>query len=342
MSRPKLSRCLTGLKRQPDHSWLRAANAQSLQQALDDLHRTYAGFFQKRTNLPRFKSKRRDTPRFRIPQCVRLVDGKVYVPKIGWIRIRASKAIDGNTRSATFKRDPIGHWYVIFVVEFPTPSIAKIVSEENVVGIDLGLEHFVVTSDGSKVGNPRFFRQGERQIRLAHRRLDRRKPGSRRRAKAKHRLLKLYRNVVNKRKDFSHKLSTSIVKAHEGICVETISVDGLARTKLAKSISDAALGDFREQLLYKSRWFGKASAAVDRWYPSSKKCSACSAINQELTLEDRTWKCRCGVQHDRDINAAVNIRFEGLRLLTAGHAESLNARGLNVRLPLVEATGDEA
>jgi putative transposase len=200
-----------------------------------------------------------------------------------------------------------------------------------VVGIDLGLKDFATLTDAPPVPAPRFFRKGQRKLRKAQRSLSRREPGSNRRGKAKIRVARTHQKIANKRGDFLHKLTTKLVAEHDGICIEDLSLKGLVRTKLAKSFTDASLGEFRRQLEYKSVWNRKHLAVIDRWFPSSRMCRDCKAINATLTLSDRKWACVCGAVHDRDPNAANNIKDEGLRILAAGHAERLNARGDTVR-----------
>jgi putative transposase len=323
----QLSDELTALKRQPETAWLREADSQALQQALKDLHRAFVNFFEKRARYPRFKSRKRDPLRFRIPQRV-----KVSVPKVGWVRIRQSREVTETTRSATFRRQADGHWYVSLVVEFempdaalPTPDPAK------VIGIDLGLKDFVVTSDGGRIPPPRFYRRGQRRLRRAQRVLSRRKPGSNRRAKAKATVARTHQRIADRRADFLHKLSTDLIRKHDGICIEDLSLAGLARTKLAVGFADASLGEFGRQLSYKAEWNRKHLAVIGRFFPSSRLCRVCGAINETLALADRQWVCDCGAVHDRDLNAAVNIRDEGLRTVAEGHSETRNARGARVR-----------
>lgn len=336
----QLSDELTALKRQPETAWLREADSQALQQALKDLHRAFVNFFEKRARYPRFKSRKRDPLRFRIPQRVKVESGKVYVPKVGWVRIRQSQPVTETTKSATFRRQADGHWYVSLVVEFeipdvllPTPDPAK------VVGIDLGLKDFAVLSDGERAPAPKFYRRGQRKLRKAQRALSRRKPGSNRRAKAKAKVARLHQKVANQRADFLHKLTTRIVHDHAGVCIEDLSLKGLVRTKLSKSFADASMGEFRRQLEYKCLWNRKHLAVIDRFYPSSRFCRGCGAINEALTLDDRQWVCDCGMVHDRDLSAAVNIRDDGLRILAVGHTDSQNARGRGVRLATASNPG---
>ena len=212
------------------------------------------------------------------------------------------------------------------VTEFTIPDTAfPAVDPACVVGIDLGLKEFAVLSDGERIPVPQFFRKAERELRRAQRVFARREKGSKRKERAKRKVALLHRRTGNQRKDFLHKLTTKLVAKYDGICIEDVSVKGLVRTKLAKSMTDAALGEFRRNLEYKAIWNRKRMAVVDRWYPSSKTCHVCGAINAALTLADRSWTCICGAHHDRDFNASLNIKFEGLKILVAaGHAETLN------------------
>jgi putative transposase len=330
----QLSDELTALKRQPETAWLREADSQSLQQALKDLHRAFRNFFEKRARYPRFKSRRRDPLRFRIPQRVQVEGGKVYVPKVGWVGIRQSRPVTEATRSATFRRQADGHWYVSLVVEFEMPDVALPSPDPaKVVGIDLGLKEFAVSSDGARVPAPKFYRKGQRQLRRAQRVLSRGKPGSNRRAKAKAKVARLHQRIANQRGDFLHKLTTSLVNDHDGLCIEDLSIKALARTKLGKSIADASMGEFRRQLEYKCLWNRRHLVIIDRSFPSSRLCRWCGAVNKTLTLADRQWVCDCGMVHDRDLSAAVNIRDEGFRMLAVGQTDSQNARGRGVKLP---------
>jgi putative transposase len=324
---------LTALKTRVETAWLKQADSQSLQQAIIDVCQAFVNFFEKRARFPKFKSRKRDRARFCIPQRVKVADGMVYVPKVGNVRIRQSQDVDLPTRSATFKRDAKGHWFVTLIAEFEMPEVALPRPDPaKVVGIDLGLKDVVVLSDESEpIPAPKFYRKGERKQRKAQRAFSRRKKGGKRQAKARVHIARVAQEVADQRKDFLHKLTTRLVGQYDGLCIEDLCVRGLARTKLAKSITDASMGEFRRQAEYKCEWNRKHLKVIDRFFPSSKMCNACGAINGELTLKDREWDCGCGVHHDRDLNAARNIRDEGLRMLAAGHAESLNARGADVR-----------
>ena len=310
---------LTALKNQQETSWLKESDSQLLQQALKDVERAFVNFFEKRARFPRFKSRKTDSPRFRIPQRVRIEGSRVYIPKVGRVKLRKSQDIDGATKSATFKREADGHWYVSLVSEFEMPDVPlPPIPESEVVGIDLGLKDFYVLSDGGRKKAPRFARRGQRKLRRAARRHSKCTKGSNRKAKAKRKLARVHRQIANQRKAFVHKATSGLVRQYQGFCIENLSIKGMAKTKLSKSVLDAALGE----------WL----AVIDRWFPSSKLCGDCGSINANLTLSDREWTCECGAIHDRDLNAARNIKREGLsQIVVAGHAETLNARGEGVR-----------
>jgi putative transposase len=289
---PELSRRLTVLKKQPETAWLKDMDSQALQQVLADLRRAYQNFFQKRARFPRFKSRKNDTPRFRIPQRVSVVGGEVYVPKVGRVRIRQSRPVEGTTKSATFRQDASGHWYITLVTEFTMADTPMLTADPGaIVGVDLGLHHFAVYSDNSRVSSPKFFRRQERKLRRAQRALSRRQKASKRRLRAKRKVAGIHRRIACKRNDFLHKITTDLVRTYDGICIEDLSVKGLARTKLAKSVTDAAFGEFRRQLEYKAIWNRRHLAVIDRWYASSKTCHACGAVSDALTLADRCWTC---------------------------------------------------
>lgn len=339
----ELSRRLTEIKQQPETAWLREVDSQAIQQVLADLQRAYENFFKKRARFPRYKSRKRDQARFRIPQRVKIADEAVYIPKVGSVGIRQSQKADSDTKSAMFKRDATGNWDVTLVTEFTMSDVPLPAADTSrVVGLDLGLKDFAVLSDGERIPAPKFFRKAERDLRRAQRVFARRKKGSARKHRAKHKIALVHRRTANQRKDFLHKLTTGLVEKYDGICIEDLSVKGLAKTKLAKSMLDASFGEFRRQIEYKAIWNRTHLAVIDRWYPSSKTCHECGAVNAALTRSDRSWTCICGCRLDRDLNAALNIRTEGLKILAAGYAESLNARGPGIRLPQPEAIGVEA
>ncbi len=327
---------LTHLKQQTETAWLREMDSQSLQQALRDLERAYQHFFRrlkqgdKKKGFPKFKSKKIDTPRFRIPQRVVLEDGLVSVPKIGLIRAIVHRPLEGVTKGATFKREAGGHWYVSLVVEQQiAPRTERPVQTH--IGIDLGLKSLAVLSSGATIDNPRWYRTQTRKLRRAQKALSRKVTGSRNRNKARIAVARLHQKTRNQRNDCLHKLSTDLIRHNDLISIEDLHVRGLAKTKLAKSVMDAGWGMFRSMLTYKADRANTLLIAIGRFFPSSKTCRACGLVNANLTLADREWTCSCGTHHDRDMNAAHNIDREGLRLfehlVAAGYAETQNACG---------------
>jgi putative transposase len=327
---------LSLLKQQPATAWLRESDSQSLQQALRDLENAFQQFFrrlrnrEKKAGFPTFRSRKTDPLRFRIPQRVRLAGSMVAVPKIGLIRVILHRPLEGVTKSATFKREACGHWYVSLVVEQPlAPKVARPVQTH--IGIDVGLTSLAVLSSGETIPNPRWYRVQSRKLRRAQHALSRTVTGSRNRGKARIRVARLHQKIRNQRTDFLHKLSTELIRHNDLISTEDLNVRGLAKTKLAASILDAGWGMFRAMLAYKAERQDKHFIRVGRFFPSSKQCGACGRVNADLTLADREWICLCGAHHDRDLNAARNIDREGLRLfeqnVAAGNAETQNACG---------------
>jgi putative transposase len=324
---------LTALKRQPETAWLREMNAQSLQQPIRDLHKAFVDFFSKRAKFPRFRSKRRDQPTFRLPAEVRVEGEHLYVPKVGLVKLVLHRPVMGVTKSATFKQDATGAWYVTLVVHFGLPDVTPPVPQpERTVGVDLGLKDLAVLSDGTRVPAPKHYRRAERKLARLQRHLSRCQKGSKGREQARVKVARQHLKVANQRRDFLHKLSINLVRRFDAICIEDLAVSGLAKTKLGKSIYDAGWGELRFQLTYKARWASKHLVVIGRFFPSTRLCPACGTVNGDLTLADRAWTCDCGAAHDRDLNAAHNIRDQGLKLLLAGGStDSLNAPGELVR-----------
>lgn len=335
-----LSRELTSFKRTPAGRWLTAVDSQALQQALRDLYHAYRSYFRGHSRLPRFKSRKSDPLRFRIPQRISIEGDRLIAPNLGPIRLRLSRVPCGRLSSATFARDPTGKWFVHVVSHFrpdpvPVPDTAT--------GIDLGIRNLVTLSDGSTVPNPRFLRAASRRLRREHRSLSRKQPGGRNRARQRKRLAAAHAKVARKRRDFLHKVTSRLIMEHGVLCIEDLNVRGLARTKLSKDIADASFRELRRQLTYKAAWRNRTIVEIDRFAPSSKTCSCCGEVEPALMPSAITWICpRCGVTHDRDENAARNILGIGMaQLAAAGHADAENACGASVSLRAA-AAGAEA
>ncbi|SEG64624.1 putative transposase [Thermomonospora echinospora] len=325
-------RVITQAKKTPDRAWLGEVSAVVLQQALADLNAAYRNFFASVTGKrkgpqvapPKFRSRKDRRQAIRFTKNARFqvtAGGKLRLPKIGDIPVRWSRDLPSDPSSVTVIKDAAGRYFASFVVEVGDEPLPETASE---VGIDLGLTHFAVLSDGRKIDNPRFLRRAERRLKKAQQALSRKEKGSNNRKKAVVRVARAHVRVADARRDFAHKLSTRIICENQAVVVEDLSVKGLARTKLAKSVHDAGWGRFTAMLAYKAARHGRALVRIDRWFPSSKLCSTCGAVAESMPLNVRTWECACGAVHDRDVNAAINI-------LAAGRAERLNACGGTVR-----------
>jgi IS605 OrfB family transposase len=325
-------RIITEAKKTPERAWLSEVSAVVLQQALADLNTAYRNFFASVTGKrkgpkvapPRFRSKRDNRQAIRFTRNARFAvtaGGRLRLPKIGDVPVRWSRSLPSEPSSVTVVKDAAGRYFASFVVEAGTEPLPETAAE---AGIDLGLTHFAVLSDGRKIDNPRFLRRAARRLRKAQQALSRKQKGSNNRAKAVARVAKAHARVADARRDFTHKLSTQIIRENQAVVVEDLAVKGLARTKLAKSVHDAGWGRFTAMLAYKAARYGRTLVKADRWFPSSKLCSACGAVAGSMPLNVRSWACPCGAVHDRDVNAAKNI-------LAAGRAERLNACGGTVR-----------
>ena len=315
----QLAKELTILKRK--HNWLKEAPSQPLQQVLKQLETAFARFFEKKSGYPKFKSKKNPVQSLQIPQGFKIVDNKLYLPKLRKrpIKIKLHRKIKDNIKRIVISMNKIGQFFVSIITDY-TPQ--KLPKSNKKIGIDLGLKHFLITSDGRKIPLPKWFKKTESLIKRVQRRLSRKQKGSRRYEKTKQRLAKLQLKITNQKLDFLHKLSKQLIDENQVIAVENLCIKGMIRNhKLAKYIANASWGKFLELLRYKAQWYGRTILPVDRFAPTSKMCNKCGYIKQDLKLSDRTWTCpNCGTFHDRDINAAQNILK--LALTTAGTAGS--------------------
>lgn len=304
-------------------AWLKEINSQSLQMALRNLDNAYTNFFHGRGEFPKYKSKGKGKQAFNIPQNVKVEDGKLDIPKFkkskkkdNRIKINLHRPLKGEIRSATISRTPTGKYFVSILCETGEAKITPApINQENTVGFDLGLKEFLISSEGEIIENPRYLRKAEAKLKYVQRKYSKHK-GQR----TKHKLAKLYEKVVNQRKDFLHKVSSKIVSENQTIAIENLNVAGMLKNHtLAKSIQDAGWGMFTTMLTYKADWYGSTIIQIGRFEPSSKTCSCCGTINKELKLSDREWTCNnCGTTHDRDVNAAINIKNFALRNTLSG------------------------
>jgi putative transposase len=252
--------------------------------------------------------------------------------KLGQVKMIQSREIEGAIKSATFRANHLGQWFVSISTECIVEKPPEIFVSD-CTGVDLGLKDVIVTNTGQKEPAPKFFRKGERKIKKLSRRLSRKVRGSKNRTKARKALARAHLRIGNQRSDFTHKITTNLIRNHEALAFESLNVKGMSKTKLSKSIHDVAFGEIKRQAKYKGFWYDIPFIPVDQWFPSSKLCSVCGYKNNDLSLSDREWRCPdCETHHDRDINAAQNLRIEGLTKLAGGSTESINACGVRIRL----------
>ena len=327
LSRNEIINKLPELKKEKE--WLTEVPSQSLQQVALDLSSAFLNFFEKQAKFPKFK-KKGNKQSVRFPQGIKLDDDYLTLPKLKKVYCKVSRLPFGKLKSVTVSMTPSGKYFASCLyddgVDLPKQS-----SEGKAVGIDLGVKDFAITSDGSKYGNPNHYRKYEQKLAKKQKQLAKKQKGSNNRNKARKAVAKVHEKITRCREDFLHKLSRKLVDENQVIVVENLAVKNMVRNhKLAKSISDCGWGQFCTMLKYKAEWEGKYYIEVDRFFPSSKTCNHCLHQMDKLSLDIRSWQCpKCGTIHDRDINAAKNIRDEGLRMLAVGRIAS--ASGERVR-----------
>jgi len=304
------------------HPWMKEVNAQTLQASLFDLEDAYKRFFKGLANFPKFKKKFISKQSFSIPQDVEVnfETKQVCIPKFKEpIKFRDARLFNGKIKTCTVKKSKSGKYFISILVEDgkELPAKQPLLSKEDLAAYDLGLIDFLTGPDGFKVPNPKFYEKSEKKLKVAQRRLSKKQKGSSNRNKARVKLAKISEKVSNRRKHFLHTLSSKIVSENQGLALETLNIKGMLQNhNLAKAIQSASWSEFIRQTRYKSEWAGKYFIQIGRFEPSSKKCSACGLINKDLKLSDRIWTCPvCGVVHERDPNAVLNIREAGWKIL---------------------------
>src|SRR6516165_2128305 len=317
------SAALTALKQDPQRAWLNEVSCVPLQQALRHQQRAFAAFFAKRARYPRFKSRRGRQAAEYTRSAFTLRGGQLRLAKtpgpLAFVWSWPGVDVAGLDPTTVFvSKEPDGRWYVTFAVDASAPAPAP--GTGQAAGVDLGITSFAVTSNGQRIANPRHLDRRARHLARYQRRLARCQKGSANRAKAAAKVARAHRKVRDARRDFLHRASTGLVRLADTIVIEDLNVAGLVRNRhLARAISDCGWGEFRRQLAYKCERYGRRLVVIDRWYPSSKTCSACGYLLAELSLSTRQWTCQsCGARHDRDINAAKNILAAGLAVSACG------------------------
>jgi putative transposase len=318
-------RALTAMKKDPVLAFLNEVSSVPLQQALRHQHAAFGAFFARRARYPRFKSRRSRQSAHYTRRAFTIHDGVLRLAKIGaplryiwsWPDVDPA-ALD--PAMVIVAREPDGRWYVTFAVDTDAP--AALPGTGRAVGVDLGVRDFATTSDGQRIPNPRHLERKARNLARYQRRMARRQVGSANRAKAAAKVARAHRKVRDARRDFLHRASIRLVRQVDLIVIEDLAVKNMVKNRrLARAISDCGWGEFRRQLGYKCERYGRDLVVIDRWFPSSKTCSACGHLLAWLSLSARHWTCpACGTRHHRDINAAKNI-------LAAGRAVARDSPG---------------
>ena len=296
-----------------EHPWLKEVNSQSLQSANKNLDNAFTRFFREKKGFPKFKSKKNPVQSFQVPQhyTVDFEQGRVKLPKISAIKTILHRPFTGKMKYATVSVTSTGKWFISILVDdrSPEPEPASF-TLDTTLGIDVGLTDFATLSTGEKVENPRFLKKSLQRLKVLQRQVSRKKRGSKNRKKAIQRLARCHEKIANQRNDLLHKLSYRGVSENQAIAIESLNVSGMQKSHcLAQSISDVSWSTFFTILEDKCQKYGKTLLKIGRLEPSSKICTCCGYIKQDLTLNDREWICPdCGTHHDHDINAAINIK----------------------------------
>ncbi|SKB11271.1 transposase [Planktothrix sp. PCC 11201] len=344
-SSSELSKRLTELKKTEKKQWLTEVSSVPLQQSLRDLEQAYSNFFKsckgqrkgKKVKPPKFKKRKSKQSAKFTDNGFKLYPDSSYIhlAKIGDIKVIWSRELPATPSSVTLIKDSADRYFVGFVVEFNPRQLPK---NNNSVGIDLGITDFATLSNGEKVKSPQPLKKQLKRLRKLQRNLSRKQKGSKRREVARKKLAKLHTKISDIRNDFLHKFSTKIIRENQTIVLEDLNVSGMVKNrKLARAISDLGWRSFRAMLEAKSVMYGRDFRVIDRWTPTSQTCSCCGFRGGKKELNVREWIClNCGISHDRDVNAAINI------LVAGGHSETLNGRGEKVSLSVKKAHLGEA
>jgi len=306
-----LNYMLKGLK--AENLWLKEVNSQSLQQTNKNMESAFTRFFREKKGFPKFKSKKNPVQSFQIPQhySVDFDKGLIKLPKIGNVKIIISRTFEGTPKTATVSRTPTGKYFIsILVDDGKEVPVKQKFNEKSTIGVDLGIKDSAILSNGEKFENPKYLKKSLKKLKVLSRKLSKKIKGSNNWKKAKLKLSRLHEKISNQRNDFQHKLSSKLISENQAIALETLNVKGMIKNHcLAQSISDAGWSSFVTKLEYKAELTGKTILRIGTFEPSSKICSTCGYYKSDLTLKIREWVCPdCKTKHDRDLNAAINIK----------------------------------
>ena len=316
---------LPNLKGQEDTAWLAEVDSNALQQAIIDLDRAFDNFFKRKSQgvgYPKFKKKKMARKSYRTTKARIIDDSHVFIPKLGVVKARITRPVEGRITSATIKQVPSGKYFIVFTcVDIPEPPQVK---TGKAIGIDLGIKSLVTTSDGKKINGVAGTRKLDKKLAREQRKLSRKKKGSNNRKKQKIKVAKVHEKIANKRKDHLHKVTAKLISENQVVCAETLDVSGMLKNRyIAKKLANQSFATILGFLEYKAKLNGKTFVQVGKEFASSKTCHSCGVKMNAMPLNIRSWQCgNCGAKHDRDINAAKNILAEGIRILngTEGHS----------------------
>ena len=314
---------LTAFKKEPEYHFLNNVSSVALQQSIRNQQAAFKNFFEGRAKYPTFKSKKHNQSAEFTKSAFRYKDGNIYIAKTKEpLNIRWSRSLPCTPNIIAITKDRAGRYFISCLCEFENKILPK--SDTN-IGIDVGIKHLFVTDTGSKIDNPRHTAKYAAKLAKAQKRLSRKKLGSANRAKARLKVARIHAKISDCRSDNLHKLSRKLINDNQVVCVESLRVKNMIKNpKLAKHIADASWGEFVRQLEYKADWAGRTLSKIDQFFPSSKRCSSCGYTLPFLALDTRHWVCpECKTDHDRDINAAINIKTAGLAGLAFGENVSL-------------------
>lgn len=313
---------LTRMKKLEEYSFLNDVSSVPLQQCLRHQQEAFKKFFKEGAGYPAFKNKRSKQSASFMTSAFSYRDGKLLIAKSKTpLKVKWSRELPSKISSITISKDSADRYFVSCLCEF---EAEKLQISPKTIGIDLGIKSLFVTDTGEKIGNPRNTQKYEAKLAKAQRKLAKKQKGSANRAKAKAKVARIHAKIADSRLDNLHNLSRRLINENQVICVETLKVKNMIRNpKLSKHIADASWGEFVRQLQYKAEWAGRTISMIDQFYPSSKRCSCCGYIADKMTLNIRSWSCpSCNEEHDRDVNAAKNIKAAGLAVLACGDAVS--------------------
>jgi putative transposase len=331
----EFKKAFNNLKDHPYFSWLKKSDKFALECAMEQVEDAYKRFFSGQNDFPQFKSKHKSKQSYTTKETngnikLNIEKETVQLPKLGKVKIRFSKkhrqrfrenGLKGKIKSATITYHSSGQYYVSLkleeIVDLVNPLDFSLIPDDQIIGLDLGLNHFYIDSNGKKVDNPRYLKENLQKLAKLQRQLKNKKIGSSNYKKLQKKISKLHLHIGNQRKDFLHKKSRKLVDENQVIVLEDLNVKGMIRNrKLARSIADVGWGTFKTFITYKAVWANKTVVLVDRFFPSSRLCNGCHKKNTLLSLSDRVWVCpHCGTEHDRDENASKNIKEEGILIL---------------------------